>query len=135
MRQRKTDKKAWLRILEAFLAILIVLSAVLVIMVKQKPQTDYSQEVYDVQRQVLDIISKNNSLRNDILVQSNTRVNALIYDLIPRNWNYSTNICDVNLICPNLEQIHETEVYATEIIISSNLTQYSPKKLRFFVWI
>jgi hypothetical protein len=134
MRKINFNKKAWLRILEAFLAVLIILSAVLIIMVRQTPKIDISEEVYETQRQVLDIISKNNSLRNDILIQENTKINTLIYDLIPKNWNYSTSICNISLICPNPSQIYETEVYTTEIIITSNLTKYSPKKLRFFVW-
>jgi len=134
IRKIKINKKAWLKILEAFLAIVIILSAVLIIMVKQKPKADLSENVYEKQRQILDIISKNDSLRNDILIQDNTKINALIYNLIPRNWNYSTSICDINLVCPNPKQVHETDVYTTEIMITSNLTKYSPKKLRFFVW-
>jgi hypothetical protein len=134
MRKKKINKRAWLRILEAFLAVVIVLSAVLIIMVKQKPKTDISEEVYEKQRQVLDIISKNNSLRNDILIKDNIRIDNLIYDLVPKNWNYSTSICNISLICPNPVQVYETEVYTTEIIVTSNLTKYAPKKLRFFVW-
>jgi len=134
MRKIKINRKAWLRILEAFLAVIIVLSAVLTIIAKQKPKTDISEEVYEKQRQVLDIISKNNDLRNDILMQDNTRINNIISNLIPGNWNYSTNICNISLICHNPKQVHETEVYTTEIIITSNLTKYAPKKLRFFVW-
>ena len=134
MRKIKINKKAWLRILEAFLAVIIVLSAILIIMVKQTPKTDISGEVYEKQRQVLDIISKNDSLRNNILIQDNTKINELIFNLIPKNWNYSTSICNISLICPNPLQVHETDVYTTEIIVTSNLTKYSPKKLRFFVW-
>lgn len=134
MRRIKINKKAWLRILEAFLAVIIVLSAILIIMVKQTPKTDISGEVYETQRKVLDIISKNDSLRDNILIQDNTKINNLIFDLIPKNWNYSTSICNISLICPNPFQVHETDVYTTEIIVTSNLTKYSPKKLRFFVW-
>ena len=134
MRKININRKAWLRILEAFLAVVIVLSAILIIMVKQKPKADISEGVYEKQRQILEIISKNNSLRNGVLVQDNTKINALISNLIPGNWNYSTNICNISLICPNPQQVHETEVYSTEIIITSNLTKYSPKKLRFFAW-
>jgi len=134
MMKRKINRKAWLRILEAFLAIVIVLSTVLIIMVKQKPQTDISGVVYETQRQVLDIISKNDSLRNDILMQNNARINNMIFNLVPGNWNYSTNICNIKLICPNPVRVYETEVYTTEVIVTSNLTEYSPKKLRFFVW-
>ena len=134
MKKRKFDRRAWLRILEAFLAILIILSAVLIIMSRQKPKADIGEQVYEKQQQILRIISKNEKLRNDILVQDNTEVNNIILNLVPGSWNYSTNICNINLICPNPINVYETEVYATETMITSNLTKYSPKKLRFFVW-
>jgi len=131
---RKSNRKAWLKILEAFLAVAIILSAVLILMVKQKPKIDISEEVYEKQRQILDVISKNNYLRNNILMQNNTEVNNLISSIIPGNWNYSTNICNISLMCPNPKGVYETEVYTTEVIVTSNLTKYLPKKLRFFVW-
>lgn len=55
--------------------------------------------------------------------------------LVPGEWDYSTNICNLTLICPNPVNVYEKEVYSTEIVITSNLTKYSPKKLRFFVWV
>jgi len=128
------DRKAWLRIVEAFLAIIIILSAVLVIMVKQKPKADISGAVYERQGQILDIISKNEELRNDVLIEKSDEINSAILNLIPGNWDYSINICNLTLICPNPIQVYETEVYSREKMITSNLTKYSPKKLSFFVW-
>ena len=130
----KLDRKGWLRIIEAFLAIIIVLSAIVFIMAKSTPRTDISESVYEKQRQILEIISKNNDLRNDVLIEEKTNINNLIKSMVPGEWGYSTNICNINLICPNPTSVYETEVYSTEIIITSNLTNYSPKKLRFFVW-
>ena len=130
----KKDRKAWLRIIEAFLAIMIIAGAILIITIRQKPQIDISEEVYEKQRQVLKIISENEVLRNNILIENNIMVDNTIQGLIPGAWNFSTNICDINLICPNPVSVIEREIYSTEIIITSNLTKYSPKKLRFFVW-
>ena len=132
--RKKLDRKGWLKIVEAFLAILFILSAVLIIMSKQEPKTNVTESVYDKQRQILDIISKNDGLRSEILREDNTNVNKNISSLIPANWNYSTNICNISLICPNPDSINDKKVYSTEIIITSNLTTYAPKKLRFFVW-
>ena len=131
----KLDRKAWLRILEAFLAVLIILSTILVIMSRQGPKIDVSETIYEIQRNVLEIVSKNAILRNDILIEENTNVNDLISNLAPAEWNYSTNICNLSLICPNPVNVYSTEVYSTEVVVSSNLTKYAPKKLRFFVWL
>jgi len=130
----RLDRKAWLRIVEAFLAIIIILGAVLVIMVKQEPKTDISESVYERQGQILEIISKNSELRNDILIGKTDAIDSAVLELVPGNWNYSMNICNITLICPNPVEVHETEVYSREKMITSNLTKYAPKKLRFFVW-
>lgn len=131
----KIDKRAWLRIVEAFLAIIIILSAILVITVKQKPKTDISEGVYGRQGQILDMISKNEELRNDVLIEKTDEIENTISELIPGHWNYSINICNITLICPNPIDVYDTEIYSREKMITSNLTKYSPKKLRFFVWV
>ena len=139
-RVNKFDRKAWIRILEVFLAILLIIGSVLVIMNRKAPETNISDEVYSKQRQILDIISKNDDLRNDIIINNNARVNEAISKLTPNSWNFSTSICSINsmeCINPAAESdtsLYEKNVYATEILITSNLTYYSPKKLRFFVW-
>tara|TARA_Y100000310_G_C20462680_1_gene706124 strand:- start:481 stop:906 length:426 start_codon:yes stop_codon:yes gene_type:complete len=130
----KLDRKAWLRIVEAFLAIIIVLGAVLVIMVRQKPNVDISESIYERQGQILDLISKNEELRNEVLIEKTDKIDLAILELVPGNWNYSTNICNITLICPNPKEVYDTEVYSREKMITANLTKYAPKKLRFFVW-
>jgi len=129
------DKKAWLRIVEAFFAILIVTGAILVILQRQGSSADISEVVYERQRQVLDIVSKNESLRDSILIEDTLTVDNAISQMIPGSWNYSTNICDISLICSNPVEVYDKDVYSTEVVITSNLTQYSPKKLSFFVWV
>ena len=136
-RIKQLDRKAWIRILEVFLAILLIIGSVLVIMNRKAPETDISDEVYQKQRQILNIISKDDSLRSDILVGNNAAVNETISKLVPNSWNFSTNICPINVVCANpvgSETLIEKNVYATEVLITSNLTYYNPKKLRFFVW-
>ncbi|MDD5191970.1 MAG: hypothetical protein PHH54_04900 [Candidatus Nanoarchaeia archaeon] len=135
----KIDRKAWIRILEVFLAILLIVGSMLVIISRKAPETDISDSIYKEQRQILDIISKNDSLRNDIIINSNTRVNEAISKIIPNSWNFTTNICNINDICDNPayasdSSLYEKNIYATEVLVTSNLTYYNPKKLRFFVW-
>ena len=137
MERKRLDRRAWIRILEVFLAILLIIGSVLVIMVRKAPEAEISDEIYQKQRQTLDIINKNESLRNDIIVGDKTEVNQVISKLIPNSWNFTTNICNIDSTCPNpvdISEISGRDVYATEILITSNLTYYNPKKLRFFVW-
>lgn len=131
---RKKDIKAWLRIVEAFIAILIVIGVVLVVLSKQSPGANISERVYEKQRNILNIISKNESLRGFVLAGNNAQVNNVIDNMVPASWNYTTEICELDSICNSALTPNDKEVYTTEVVITSTLTQYSPKKLRFFVW-
>ena len=132
---QKKDIKAWLRIVEAFIAILIVIGVVLVVLTKQSPGANISESVYEKQRQILNIISKNNGLRAFVLAGNNAQINNAISDMVPASWNYATEICELDSICNSASTPNDKEVYTTEVVITSTLTQYSPKKLRFFVWV
>jgi len=135
----KKDVKGWIRILEAFLAIMIIMGSLLIIISRQPKNIGVSDDIYEKQRQILEIISKNETLRTEVLFgDSNSLVlNDVVKKLSPVSWNYSLNICALNEICPNLANngnYISTDVYATEILITSNLTEYAPKKLKLFVW-
>ena len=136
IRTRKLDKKAWLRILEVFIAILLVMGTVLVVLTRNSSAPNIGEDVYEKQRQIIDVISKNDSLRKQIIMGENLEVNNTISQMIPNHWNFATRICGLDSMCPlNLTEVYEKEVYSTEVVITSNLTKYSPKKLRFFVWV
>ena len=134
MQRKRTDRKAWIRIVEMLIAILIITGAVLVTLSKQENRKDISNEVYQTQRQVLEIISKNDSLRGDVLVGQKTNINDAILKMIPATWNFDTKICNLNEICNSESTPLNVEVYVSEVMITTNLTQYNPQKLRFFVW-
>jgi hypothetical protein len=129
-------KRAWLRIVEAFIAVLIVAGALLVILSKQS--TDYNivdERVYDKQSNILDIIGKNDSLRGDIIIGRKDRVNETISRLMPSGWKFSIAFCKPNEICNTLETPNNKEIYASEMLVTSNLTFYNTTKLRFFIWL
>jgi hypothetical protein len=143
------NKKAWLRIIEAFLAILIVTAGVLFVLSKQEYKTDLYSKVHDKQREVLEIISKDDSLRNKILgyktgmigsedkINNNNliqEINQTIQKMIPINWHFTTAICEPTAICNADKTPKDRDVYVSEVLITSNLEIYRPKKLKFFVW-
>src|SRR3989344_8175558 len=72
-RKGNQDKKAWLRVVEAFISIMIIMGTVLVLMQKQNVKEmaqmteSRSTSVYEKQIQILDIISKNQGLRGIVI--------------------------------------------------------------------
>jgi len=128
------NKRGWLRIVEAVIGIMIVMGFLLYFISERNIKTDISGDVNQRQLQILSIISKNDSLRNDILNDNSTQVNIEISKMIPASWNFSTNICLLQDICNRAYTPNDRDVFTEEILITSNLTEYQPKKLRFFVW-
>ena len=130
------NKKAWIRIAEASIAILIIITSVFIITLRQSTAADISKEIYEKQSRILNIIVENNTLRQDILNTPSdlTNINQEISKLIPNNWDFAVKVCDLNQVCPNPQPVYDRNTYTAERIVSSTLTTYNPKKIRFFVW-
>ncbi|MFA5856115.1 MAG: YbhB/YbcL family Raf kinase inhibitor-like protein [Candidatus Pacearchaeota archaeon] len=128
------NKKGWLRVVEALFAIMLVMGVVMVIATKNKPQTNLSEEIYKKQRIIIETISKNQSIRNATIEGRKDVIDDSIKGMIPTSWGFATRICDIREIC-NTDTPNDRDIYSTEVIISSTLEEYKPKKLKFFVWI
>lgn len=138
MIKKRLDTKAWIRIVEAFLAILIIMGTVLVVLQRQAPQADITDIIYEKQSQILKLISNNNTLRQEIITTADTEdnemINNAIVNMLPANLDFTTEICLLDDICNSDNTPNDKQVYVTERVVTSTLTDYSPKKLRFFVW-
>ncbi len=132
------NKRAWLRIVEATIAILIIIGAVVFLSLSNKPsiRTDFS----DLPHSILNEMAKNKSLKEKIIgdtpgVQGN--VSAFVASrLNTKQINFSVQICSPNSECSlsSLPNNLEGDLYSSERIVASNLTLYNPKKLRLFIW-
>jgi len=135
-RNRKMNKKGFLRIIEAVIGILIIMTAVLIIASNRVDNVDISDEVYEKQRYILDSISNNEDMRLEIIKDKTILTNSFISKNIPGSWNFTTNICEVDEVC-NQGTPNDRDVYVSETIISATLKDYpndESRKLRFFVW-
>ena len=135
------NKKAWLRIAEAFIAILIVASVLIAIVLKV-PRESKTENIHEIQRHILTQISLNETLRGEILLDSDTtnnaenKLNESINSIKPVYLDFEIRICGVDEVCGILNYAgkENKEIYADEILISANLNNFAPKKLKFFVW-
>ena len=134
IRNKKWDKKGWLSIIEAVIAILIVFGAVIYIVSKQNYAPDRTQEIYEKADYLLQIITKNETLRQMVLDNQKDQLEQEITKMMPASWNFSTCIVeDILLICSPTTP-RDKEVYVKEALIVSTIQTYSPKKLRLFIW-
>ena len=129
------NKKAFVRIIEALISISIISIAVMILLSNQTQKNDFSESIYEKQKQILNIISNNNSLRNDVIIGDDAKIKEFIAKNIPVSWDFSVSICNIDEIC-NQNIPDSRDIYVTESIITANLTDYGelPKKLRLSVW-
>lgn len=133
---RKMNCKGWVRIVESFFAVLILLGAVLVVMQKQVDNVDISKLVYEKEKSLLIIIANNESMRNNAIVNKTDNIDVFVRNNLPNNWDFETNICNIDEIC-NRNTPDDRDVYVSETIITSNLTDYpggKSRKLKLFIW-
>ncbi len=137
-------KKGYIRIVEAFIAIILIASVLVFLYVNNVQKPNSEEAIHKLERAILEEISSNSSLRDAVLnghyslvdddaKNNRTLINNAIIKYINNDFNFSFKICDLNEIC-GMEDYIEQEVFSDEISVSSNLEDYSPKIIRLFIW-
>lgn len=127
------NKKAWIRIAEAAIAIMMLASVILVFIGRQAEKQDIGEVMYMIQHNILEEASKNDSIRSAVLSQNVIPVNSFVRDRLPAGMNFTIRICNPAELCEI--EAPSKEMYVDDVMVSSTLQQYQPKKVRFFVWI
>ena len=148
------NKRGWIRIVEAFVAVLIIAGVLLVVINKGYiGKTDISQKVYDSQLSILREIELDDTLRQSIITAvideengleetSTTHLPQNINDKIdsrtPDYLSCKAKICALDKIC-NLaiipDKAKEKDIYTQSVAISATLTNYNPRQLKLFCWV
>ena len=149
-------KRGWIRILEATIAVLIV-SATMMAVYSHQPfrGTDIGEFSYSLQKQILEDIAMNSSLRlavmrvkDDVPGDSDyDRLNKFVGDRIPSAYGYLIKICDLGNLTDYCKMDYreyvatrQYDIYVEEIMISAELgaggedVSYMPRKVRMFFW-
>jgi len=127
------NKKAWIRMAEAAFAIILLASMILVMIGKQAERQDISEAMYRLQHNILDEASRNETIRNAALSEDAPKVESFIRYRLPAGMNFTVKICNLPELCD--AELPESEIYVSDVLISSTMQEYLPKKLRLFVWI
>jgi hypothetical protein len=131
------NKRGWIKILEAFIAILLIAGVLLVVINKGYfERNDFSIRVYEAQIAVLREIELDDGLRTDILNSIGEVPESVLNKIKERIPDYLTcesKICDLNEICEINKDI-EKDVYAQAVAITADLETYNPKQLKLFCW-
>jgi len=132
------NKKGFLRILESVIAILIITGVMLAINLN-KPEVSDDSYHYEIISSSLKEISKNNDLRSKIIQQgkdSEVLLNDFIKEKIKDgSLEFNIRVCEVEEICSiTYPDNSQGDVYSEQVIISSDLVNFAPKKVKMFLW-
>jgi hypothetical protein len=142
------NKKGWIRIVEAFLAVLLIAAVLFLVVNQQNVQSnDPSLKVYNYEIYMIRGIELNDTLRAEIVGMSSsilpsTSDNQTTFpsDVI----NYITTaeqsslscaaeICLTNSTCGFWQDLGK-DVYAQRVFITSTPLAYNPRQLKLFCW-
>ena len=144
-------KKGFLRVVEAMMAVLIILGALLII--SPNEEKIKREDLTDVLRSLLDEIAKNQELREEIanynLSQNrSSNKNKQILDhvriFLEQNiknplFNYSISICKIDkdpCVLTNYPN-YDIDIYSAERLITASVMQDEPpsiRKIKVFLW-
>jgi hypothetical protein len=136
------NKKGWLRVVEAFLAILMI-GGVILIIINQNTEGEKQDlfGIYENELVILREVQLNAALRSSILMISDSSlpvelndsafpqdVEDKIENKIPPYLTCNAKICDINQECiANLSST--SDVYTKQSLIFANLQVNNPRKL------
>ena len=137
------NKKAWIRIIEAFVGILLIASVLIIVLNNDSSKTkDISSEIYENQVGILTEIELDSSLRNEILLFENLPIEWSGFSELLRNkinekkLDYLIcvgKICAIGESC-ELDSYESKDVYVKSVIISANSEGHNPRQLKLFCW-
>ena len=136
------NKKGFLRIVEASIAIVLIIGVLFTFYIKDRVQEE--PDLSERARDILEEISRNATLRGEILNYDTQaedppdpipdNVNASVIMRIPENYlTYEVKICEIDDVCGKSEYF-AGNVYTGERIIISNITNIYTKKINIFIW-
>ncbi len=136
------NNRAWLRIVEVVIAIILLLGVVLTMYTQRIEKVPVSELVSNVQIKILDEIALNDTLRGNVLNNQFDELNSFVRQRLVDNganrFDFSINVCNINGVCGLAQELVQNtidkEVFIEEKIISGNLEIYTPKKVRLFLW-
>lgn len=146
------NKKGWIRIVESFMAILLIVGVLFAIINTQNIDSgEASQKIYKAQISILRNIESNDELRQDILeVDPNElpvkwdmfesrglgNVKTIIIEKTPSYLECVAQVCNITKAC-NLETdtYDKENVYAQSVGITATTQIYEPKQIKLFCWL
>lgn len=131
------NKRGWLRIVEASIAILIILGVL--ISVNSGNNNTSSEDLSEKITPLLEEIASNYTLRESVVQNSANESEKQILEFLKTkitnpSVDYTVRVCLIEDSTCALETYPSQEVFVQERVISSVLGNISPKRVKIFMW-
>jgi|SRR3989344_5960971 len=136
------NQKGMLRVIEATIAVLIVIGALLAMISQQEVRTE--EDKSELLKDVLNEMAKNLTLRDKIVSDSiasygaeEELINLLRSKIKNPKLDFNVSICDAySDACGGTESYppNAGDVYTEERIITASLTKFTPKVVKIYMW-
>lgn len=141
------NKRGWIRIVEAFVSILLITGAVLIVLNKGYiGKEDVSERVYQTELSILREIQTDDALRTEIMNapeplpiiwedfgEKAPNLRARILSRTPNYLNCIGQICEIDELCV-LEENKKKDVFAQSVIIAATLSEVKYRQVKLFCW-
>jgi len=137
MRRIYEDKKGFLKVLEAVIAIVIIASVVLIIVVRNQNNNSENEQIKETQSTILHGIGTDAELRQAVLDKNEEMIRNYISSKLPSEYGFEINICPIDEVCglPGIrEDYTQGNIYSDQITVAATNQEYGPKILSLFVW-
>lgn len=129
------QKKGWIRIVEATIALLIIFGFLLTAISQTTEKPNFQEAIYKIQAEILEKAIELKEVRSGILNDNTGPLNDFISKSdLPKNLEYETKICDIDESCPPSKTVENKEIYVSEIVVKDDEKGIKNKKVAFFVW-
>lgn len=137
----KRKKRAWIKVIEAFLAIAMFGGALFMIIQSDFIKSNDRSFIEEKEKDILTGIQLNDSLREEVFLTTNFSLSSndsefssklkiyLDNNEIPRRDCY-LKICEIDSPC--IIENENDEVYAKEVFLTASNSKYNPRKLKIF---
>jgi len=143
------NKRGWVRIFEAFIAVLLITLALLVLLNQGYfRKGEDTSKIYDAEISILREIQTTDSLREEVLAIDEGSLPAIWGEGFPANTktkitaatpsylNCEATICTTDDACTYSGSVNDRGIYAKSTLITASLTQgFKPRQLKIFCWL
>ncbi len=130
MRNKKL--KGMMHMIEAIIAILMIMGFLLVLRSKLQPATDTGNE-QAIASQALQVLDEQNVLRSYAIDENHLGLNTQADQVVPTDFNHTVRFCYSGDRCVG-DALPDKNVFTASYVIAGNVTYFKPVQILLHLW-